>query len=130
MLLGQHDKAVEQFKEALRLDPSSALSEAGLIESYIHLNRFDDARAEVGRVQAAHSESPDFRMILYELAFLEKDEGKMREQVNWATGKAGAGYQFLFVQATTQAYKGQLQSARELVRQKLPHQREAKESLK
>jgi hypothetical protein len=56
-------------------------------------------------------------MILYELAFLEKDEGKMREQVNWATGKAGAGYQFLFVQATTQAYKGQLQSARELVRQ-------------
>ena len=43
-MLGQNDKALPHYREALQLYPDSGLIYENLVFLYISLNRFDDAR--------------------------------------------------------------------------------------
>jgi eukaryotic-like serine/threonine-protein kinase len=67
MLLGQYDKALEEIREAVRLEPTSAISYAGLVNTYLLLDRLEEARAAAEEAQAKKLDSPFQRWNLYEL---------------------------------------------------------------
>jgi Tfp pilus assembly protein PilF len=113
-LLGQHDKALAERREAIRLDPSRAMNYPFLVGAYIYLNRLDDARAAAQEAQAKQLDSSTLRYVLYRLAFLRNDPAGMAEQVQWATGKLGIEDYILELEAQTAAYSGRLKQARDL----------------
>jgi tetratricopeptide (TPR) repeat protein len=113
--LGQFDKALVEFRQALSLDQRS-LSYAALVHSYLTLNLLDQARTAAGEAQAKNLDSPFLRFNLYQLGFLQKDTAGMAEQVAWAAGKPGAEDVLLAFEAETAAYFGRLQEAREFSR--------------
>ena len=112
--LGQHDKALAETREAIRLDPSRAINYQRLVTAYIDLNRFDDARAAAQQAQAKQHDSSYMHFDLYRLAFLRNDAAGMAEQVQWATGKLDVEDYILELEAQTAAYSGQLKQARDL----------------
>ena len=115
--LGQHDKSVAQWTEAMRLSPSDSLNFANLVLGYVHLKRLDEARATAAEALSKNLDSADLRNDLYELAFLKTDVPGMTEQVSWASGKPGRESVMLSLEAATAAYQGKLTAARELSHQ-------------
>jgi eukaryotic-like serine/threonine-protein kinase len=115
--LGQYDKALEEFREALRLVPDDALTYGNLVISYICLNRLQEAAATAEEARAENFDSADLRLYLYELSFLQHDVARMAQQVAWAMGKSGQESLLLYFEANTAAYSGQLNKSREFSRQ-------------
>ena len=114
--LGQYDNALAEAKEAIRLDPSSALAYASLVSSYFYLNRLDEARATAGEAIAKKLDSPYLRLNLYLLAFLKNDAAGMAQQVAWSAHEPGVEDMLLAAEADTAAYFGRPGKARELSR--------------
>jgi eukaryotic-like serine/threonine-protein kinase len=115
--LGQHDKSLAQFREALRLGPADSLNLGNLVLAYIHLNRLDEARIAANEALTKNLDSADLRAYLYQLAFLKNDLPGMAQQVSWSAGKPGNENNMLYLEAGTAAYSGKLTAARELSRQ-------------
>ena len=117
-LVGQYEKALVAGRENLRLAPTPiGIGYAGLVDSYLSLDRLEEARATAQEAQAKNLDSPYLRFDLYRLAFLQNDTAGMAQQVAWASGKRGAEDVLLGNEADTAAYFGQLGKARELSRQ-------------
>src|SRR5215469_15712906 len=114
--LGLHAKALEEFREALRLDPDDGLTYANLVISYICLNRLKEALAMAEEAPAKKLDSPDLRLYMYELGFLQRDTARMAQQLSWAMG-TGQESVLLYFEANTAAYSGQLKKSREFSRQ-------------
>ncbi len=115
-LLGQHDRAVAEWKEASRVDTSWGLPWANLMVGNAYLNRLDDAKAAYQQAidrrvdgDAAHEER-------YVIAFLEGDSAEMQRQIAWGTGKAGIEDFFFSFQSDAEAFSGRLTKARESTR--------------
>ncbi len=115
--LGEHDKALEKFREAATVAPPDALDYANLVITLIHLNRFDEARATAKEAIARNADSPDLHLYLYQLAFVQNDSEGMAQQLSWAPGKEGAESMLLYAEAESAAYSGEVAKARELFRQ-------------
>jgi tetratricopeptide (TPR) repeat protein len=111
-LLGQHDKALAEYREVLRSDVNG-VTYANLVLTYLSLNRLEDAQATAKEAQAKKIDSPDLHGLVYLLAFVQNDPAGMAQQVAWATGKPGVEDQLLFSEADTAAYFGRLRAARE-----------------
>ncbi len=112
--LGQHEKSLAQFREAMRLNPSDSLSFGNLVLGYLHLNRLDEARAAANDALAKNLDSGDLRVNMYQIAFLKNDLPGMAQQVSWSAGKPGKENLMLYLEAGTAAYSGKLTAAREL----------------
>jgi eukaryotic-like serine/threonine-protein kinase len=115
--LGQFDKSLTEFHEALRLAPSESIHFGNLVLANIHLNRLADARAIADEALAKHLDSADLRIYLYQLAFLKHDLPGMAQQVSWSSGKPGAESVMLCLEAATAAFSGRLAAARDFSRQ-------------
>jgi serine/threonine protein kinase/tetratricopeptide (TPR) repeat protein len=116
--LGQYDKMLAESREALRLDPASHLNNVhvSLVNSYLLLNRVEEARATAEEAQAKKPDSPGLRFNLYLLAFLRNDPAGMAQEVTWAAGKPRVEDVLLGFEADSVAYFGRLEKARELSR--------------
>ncbi len=115
--LGQYDKAFAESREAWRLAPDDGLSNSNLVQSYIHLNRIDEARSTAAKVLPKNLDSLDLHVFLYEIAFLDGNLDGMAKAVAWAAGKPKKENILLYFQADTAAYFGRLSKARDLSRQ-------------
>jgi len=125
--LGQYNLAIEQFREALRLDPGSGLGYANLVVGYLHLNRLPEARATTEEAQAEKLDSPFLRDYLYDIAFLQSDIAGMAEQVAWSGGKPGVEDWLLYGEADTAAYSGRLKESLEYSRRAVASAERAEE---
>ena len=112
--LGQFTKAVDEYSKALKIEPSSGLTYANLVGSYLFLNRLQDAAATAAEAQSKKLDSPALRLNLYRLAFLQNDTTGMAQQLAWSAGKAGVENAMLRLEADTAAYAGRLDKAREI----------------
>ena len=112
--LGQHEKALTEFREALRLEPNRVFTHTNLAAVYLFLNRTEEAREALEQVQALRLDSPELLGLLYELAFLRGDVAGMEQQMKAAIGQPGTEEQMLAYAADTEAYHGRLHKAREL----------------
>ena len=112
--LGQFSTSVEEYSQAIQLEPSSGLTYANLVGSYLFLNRLEDAQLTAAKAQAKKLDSPALRLNLYKLAFLNSDTSGMSQQLSWSAAKPGVENAMLRLQADTEAYAGRLSKAREI----------------
>jgi serine/threonine protein kinase/Flp pilus assembly protein TadD len=108
--LGQFDKAAEEAREAIRLNPNSASGHSLLATSFVGLNRFDEAKDII--VQALSHKLENLRMHqnLYRIAFVQGDPAAMQREIEWANGKPEE-YAAQSWQADSAAFSGQLRKA-------------------
>ena len=115
--LGQYEKALAQFKQALKLNPNDVLSYGNLVGVLVNLNRLKEAEAASHEALAKKLDSTDLRTAMYLMAFLQSDEEAMQKTVVWATERPDDLSLMLYYLADTAAYSGQLGKARELSHQ-------------
>jgi eukaryotic-like serine/threonine-protein kinase len=113
--IGQHEKALAQIREALRLAPDSRVY-GNLGWTYLNLNQWDDADAAFKEALAHEQDTGDLRVQMYALAFIRGDKAKMAEQLAWGVGRPGDEDQLLSTQSDTEAYFGRVRRAREFSR--------------
>ena len=115
-VIGQHEKAVQESQEALRLNSDDVFSYGMLMFHYTALNRLDEARATYARALERKLDHPFIHIALNGIAFMENDATGMAQQVAWGEGKTGIEDNLLALQADTVAYSGRLRDAREFSR--------------
>jgi tetratricopeptide (TPR) repeat protein len=113
--LGQHEKAANEFREALRLEPDNVTNYGNLAGTHLNLDRLDEAKAVIDQAAARKLDDPNLRFSVYGLAFL-KGDAAMRQQLNWGIGKPVVEEFMLSAQSDTEAYFGRLSQAREFSR--------------
>jgi tetratricopeptide (TPR) repeat protein len=115
--MGQYEKAAQEAREGVGLDPSFPIFYANLMFGDIALDRLDDARATYEQALKRKLDPFSFlHFALYQIAFRQSDERGMSQQVAWSAGKPGIEDWLLDLQANTAAYSGRLREARELTR--------------
>ncbi len=81
---GQYEKAIEEAREAIRLNPKVAYTH--LAEALKGLNRFEEAKATLAEALAQGLNSVSVRYTIYRIAFIEGDRATMQQQIDWARG--------------------------------------------
>ena len=112
--MGNYDKAVEEAREALRLEPNAAICYGNLGLDYIALNRLDEAEAVIKQAEDRHLESEGSITVRYQLAFLKNDVAEMARVVAAAAGKPGVEDLLLWTQGDTETWNGTVAKGREL----------------
>ena len=116
-VMGQPEKALTEFQEALQLDPDNVTIYAALGAAYLRLNRLDEAKVTFDQAFAHKLDSGYLRLNMYNLAFLRGDSAQMEQQVAWAGDKPGNDDDWLLsTQSDTEAYYGRLSQARDFSR--------------
>jgi tetratricopeptide (TPR) repeat protein len=114
--LGNWEKALDGFREALRVDPSNAGNYVNLGITYTVFNRLHEAEAVYKQAEERKLESELLLQSRYWLAFLKGDTAQMAQLVSDAMGKPGAEDLLLAAQADTEGWYGKLKNAHELTR--------------
>jgi len=115
--LGKHERSAEEFRKAQQLDPGQALPYAGLMENFMSMERFTDARAVFEEAKTHRVETGEVERLRYKLAFLEGDQATMDKLAAALSSEPGFAISSLAMQSRTAAYFGHLKAARELTRQ-------------
>ncbi len=118
-LLGNNEQALEEQREALRLEPDDVTNYYNLAWSYLFLNRPDEADAVVKQGEERKLSSEDIPLFSYQAAFLKGDAVQMAQLTSAAMGKPGTEDFLLAAQASTEGWYGKLTSARELTRRSM-----------
>ena len=113
----QYEKAVEQGREALRLNPNFAPAYYVPMLDYISLNRIAEAKAMYEQALERKLKSSYFDLALYQIAFLQNDSAGMAQQVSSSARTPGLEATLFANEADTAAYSGRLSTAREFSRQ-------------
>jgi len=114
--LGRYDEAVSEAREGIRLKPDYPVLYVFLMEGYMALNRFDEAKATHTEAFERKLYHPWYPSALYQIAFLEKDAAEMKPQVTLSAGQPGIEDTLLAYEADTAAYSGRLREAEELAK--------------
>ena len=125
--IGQYDKALEETRESLRLDPESGLNYYTLAYRYLMLNRLTEAQATIEEAQAKKLDSSTLHITRYLLAFWQRDAEGMAKQVAWGARRPGVEDKLLGLDAGAVAYFGRLKNARELSRRAVVSAEQAEE---
>jgi eukaryotic-like serine/threonine-protein kinase len=115
-VFAQYEKAVEEGREAVRLNPDNPISYNVLMVSYLALNRLDEAKATYGQALGRRLNHPFYPSSLYEIAFLQNDAAGMAQQVTRSAGTPGAEDELVGLEADTAAFSGRLRNAQEFSR--------------
>jgi tetratricopeptide (TPR) repeat protein len=128
--LGNYEKGLSEYSEALRLDPNNVAHYAGLGAAYMCLNRFDEAEVVFEQADVRKLEAEHLLANRYELAFLKGDAAQMERLGSAAMRKPGTEDLFLDEQSDTEAWYGKLKNAQELTRRAMDsaERNDAKES--
>ena len=89
--LGNWEKALEEWRAALRLDPNIGNTYICLGLAYMSLNRLDEAEAVFKQAEERKLESEVLLQSRYWLAFLKGNAAQMAQLVSAAMGKPGIG---------------------------------------
>ncbi|MFZ0908492.1 MAG: protein kinase [Candidatus Acidiferrales bacterium] len=114
--LGQYDKAFAEGSEAFHARPPAGWTYAVLAQSYLFVNRIDEARATIDEAQGKNFDLTTLHLLLYQIAFLKNDPAGMAQQVTWMGDKPGAEDVMLAFEADTAAFSGHLGKARDFSR--------------
>jgi serine/threonine protein kinase/Tfp pilus assembly protein PilF len=112
--LGSWEKALEEFREALRLEPNNAINYMNLGWAYMALNRLNEAEAVCKQAEERKLENQSLFEIHYQVAFLKGDAAQMAQRVSAAMSKPGWQEGVLATQADTEGWYGKLKNAHEL----------------
>ena len=114
-ILGQHEAALREYLEAVRLAPQNSILYRHVAFTYLLLNRVEDAAATAREAHAKGLDS-DLGPIFYGIAFYQNDSAEMARRVTRSAGKPGEEDLLLAFEADTAGYFGHLGKAVELSR--------------
>ena len=114
MALGNWEKALEEHREALRLEPNWAANYLNLGIDYMAVNRLDEAEAVYKQSEKRKLEHEFLFQERYWLAFLKGDTARMAQLLSAAMGQPGSEDLLLATQADTEGWYGKLKNAHEL----------------
>ena len=122
-------RALQEYRESLRLEPSYPFNYANLGWTYIALDRLDEAEAVYKQVEERNLETEWLPVARYVLAFLKGDGTQMAQLAGAAMGKPDMEEGMLATQADTEGWFGKLKNANELTRKAMDsaQYRDAKE---
>ena len=110
--LGDYDQQLRYAQEAVNLTHTDGY--AMLAESYLALNRLDEARATAREALARNVDPGTIHMTLYGVDFVQHDMAAADRELATLAGKPFLGAVALVFQADTARYNGQFAKAREL----------------
>jgi DNA-binding winged helix-turn-helix (wHTH) protein/Tfp pilus assembly protein PilF len=113
---GEYQNALEQRQEAVRLEPRNLVFRANLMNAYLNVDRFDEAKAVPERAFAQKLDSPFLHQVLLNIAFMQDDEAGQAKEIQWFAGKPEETQSF-GVQALNAMVHGQLRKAKALYQQ-------------
>jgi serine/threonine protein kinase/tetratricopeptide (TPR) repeat protein len=113
--IGEFEKAAEQAREGLRLDPGVAVLYVNLARAYTGMNRLEEAKATLEEALARNFELPQIRTRLYVIGFQQGDAAAMQRQAEWFRGKP-VEFALWNTQADVAAFLGKRKEALELRR--------------
>ena len=87
LISGQLEKAVEEFLEALRLEPRAAVTYSNLVWTYSALGRFDEAKVAAEKAYAQKIDSPVVHQWLLRSDYLQGDQAAVEREIQWLAGK-------------------------------------------
>jgi len=111
MVSGQYEKAVEEYREAITLEPTAAIPYSNLAGAFISINRLAEAKEILNQALALKLDTPLLHYRLYVIAFINGDAAEMKRQVDWASARPGE-FAHLDWQSWTAAFAGQGRQAR------------------
>jgi serine/threonine protein kinase/Tfp pilus assembly protein PilF len=114
-LVGQYDDALKESREAVRISPNNLTSQGNLVEGFIRLNRYDEARQVLEQTLGKDPERGVYHFYSYQLAFLRGDSATMKRNLDWFAGHP-TETDFLDIQTGAAAYYGEWHKASELGR--------------
>ncbi len=114
--LGQFDKALGAARKALDRDPSSQLNYFNTAAYFMVDGRLDEAKQILRRAFDAGMDSVGLRFMQSVIAFHEGDAATVQRNLEWAKGRAGAGFLFMG-RAAMAAYYGKLRESRGFLQQ-------------
>jgi DNA-binding winged helix-turn-helix (wHTH) protein/tetratricopeptide (TPR) repeat protein len=128
--LGNWEKALEEFRTALLLEPSNGTNYLNLGIAYTTFNRLDEAEAVYKQAEERKLGNELLLQGRYWLAFLKGDTAQMAQLVSSAMGKPGTGDLLLATQADTEGWYGKMKHAHALTvwAMDLAQRNDAKES--
>jgi serine/threonine protein kinase/predicted Zn-dependent protease len=126
-VFGQYERAVEEAKKAIPLNPDDPISYRLLMVNDIALSRLDEANTAYGQTLERKLNHPFFRIDLYSIGFLQNDPSAMAQQVAWSEGQPAIEDELLSLEADTAAYSGRLRKAREFSRRAMDSAERAEE---
>ena len=109
--MGQHEIAVANASEAIRLDPKDRYAYQNLASGYQFLGRYDEAKAVAEQAISQKVEPWTIHLILYSLAFIRGDEAAMRQEVERALEQPQVPV-VLLLQAQSECAQGRVKKAR------------------
>ena len=112
--LGNWEKALEERRAALRLEPNNAGNYTNLGFAYMRLNRLEEAEAAFKQAEERKLENEFLFLGRYCLAFLKGDTAQMAQWLSAAMGKPGVEDLLLATQADTEGWYGKMKNAHEL----------------
>jgi DNA-binding winged helix-turn-helix (wHTH) protein/tetratricopeptide (TPR) repeat protein len=125
--LGDYDRAIVAFEQAVRMAPPTGNRYANLVNGYLQLKRIDEALTTVREAQSNHIDSPEIHVNLYWAAFLQNDAAAMRRESTGVENKPGYEDQMLNYESDTALYAGQLDKSRALARRAIEAARKGDE---
>jgi len=115
-LLGNWENALENGREAMRLEPNDETNYVNLGGAYAVFNRLDEAESVYRQAEERKLESERLLVSRYQLAFLKSDVEKMTRLASAAMGMPGTEDVLLSAEADTAGWYGKLKDAQELTR--------------
>ncbi len=116
--MGEFEKAAEQARESIRIDPNLANGRINLAFAYLGLNRWDEARQTIEQSLAQFPNAEGLHWISYFGGWAQGKPSLGERDMAWAKGKPGE-YRFLYTQARAMQEQGKLQLSRELIQHAL-----------
>jgi serine/threonine protein kinase/tetratricopeptide (TPR) repeat protein len=93
---GDHEKALANASEALRLDAKDVYAYQNVSSAYMALNRYDEVRGIADKAAAQKLDAFPLHLFLFQLAFIRNDEAGMQHEIAWGAGKPDESILLLF----------------------------------
>lgn len=113
-LMGQLEDALREGQEAARLSPNNVTTIGNLVESFIRLSRFDEARQTLDQAMAKNPEGGAYHFYSYMLAFVRGDQETMKRELDWWANHPKA-VEVWDAQGMASAFAGQWKKSLEFV---------------
>jgi tetratricopeptide (TPR) repeat protein len=110
---GQHEEALKESREAVRLAPNIVSTVDNHIATFIKLSRFDEARETLQKYLGSNPDRPSYRFNSLSLAVIRNDQNTVKADLEWGA-KLSSDPDILDVGAQVASYYGQWQKALDL----------------
>jgi len=117
-LTGQHELAVAEGREAVRVDPNYWPAYWYLGRVLLRVNRYAEAKDIFNQALEQKFDMTNIHTGLYSIAFAENDAAGIQQQLDWAKGKPDE-YVALDWQAGAAGFAGQWRKAQDLSRRSI-----------